>query len=88
MVLYFVISNLVTAGVQTLWHIPAARSFFRIPTLLRQPSTGAPQQGFMETFKHAYKTSLNEAQSKAVQPSAKEHERNLRKTLRKAAESQ
>lgn len=83
MVLYFCLSNSLTAAIQLMWRSARLRSFFRIPLpqAASKPST-APSQGFIETFMATYRAALNSNSPPTVNMASKEQVKSLRKALR------
>jgi len=88
MVLYFVLSNSITTGIQLIWRIPALRRLFNVglPKSLPGSPAQAGQQGFMANFMNAYKTVVKDPASSSGATggvNSREYERNLRKALRR-----
>ncbi|OAQ36602.1 hypothetical protein K457DRAFT_64373 [Linnemannia elongata AG-77] len=57
---YWLTSNMFTAGQITFFKLPAVRKFFNIPQLINhpKPKVAAKQPGFMESFKASYEGGL------------------------------
>ncbi|KAF9407275.1 Mitochondrial inner membrane protein oxa1l [Podila epigama] len=57
---YWLTSNVYTAGQIMFFKVPAVRKFFNIPQLIKHPApkTKAKQPGFMESFKASYEGGL------------------------------
>lgn len=83
--LYFVVSNTITTGIQLLWRSSKIRQLLGIP--LPKPAQGqttTSQGSFMENFMSAYKSAVNAPASPSLSVvSSKEHEKTLRKAARK-----
>jgi len=87
MVLYFIVSNTITTGIQLLWRSSKVRQLLGIPLPNPTRCQANSQGSFIENFMAAYKSALNPPTSArpglSVVVSSKEHEKTLRKAARK-----